>query len=72
MTEVVLIGDKKIYEQMIGAEQTTGFVRVSTRKGTPVIFVEGLGREIWLVDIKARLDVYLGGLTPTKEVLELL
>jgi hypothetical protein len=58
--KTVLIGDKALWKSL--TQDCTGYSNVTTPNGTPVMWVEGLGRQVWLVDIISRVE--LGWVSP--------
>jgi hypothetical protein len=74
--KVVFIGNEKLWFDIIGknpSPRSTGFTYVTTPKGTPVLYVSGLGdKELWVVDVLQKVMLLGEGMITLSDFLEAL
>jgi hypothetical protein len=55
--KAIFIGNKKLYERFAGPP-TNGFVKVTTRSGTPIMYMPSIPHsQLWVVDVQAQIEV---------------
>jgi hypothetical protein len=53
--KAILIGNKALWAHL--TKDCVGYVNITTPNGSPVMWVSGLGRTVWVVDIINRLEL---------------
>ena len=55
--KTILTGNKKLYDRFAGSP-VTGFVRVTTPQGTPIMYISSFpASTLWVVDVLSKIDI---------------